>query len=39
MKNNKNLLRKKYRYVNAPRDKTVKATRLKILDCIGKRYQ
>jgi hypothetical protein len=36
MKNNENSLTKNYRYVNAPRDKTVKATRLKILDCIGK---
>jgi hypothetical protein len=36
MKNNENLLKKKYRHVNAPRHKTVKATRLKILDCIGK---
>ncbi len=36
MKKNENLLTKNYRYVNAPRDKTVKATRLKILDCIGK---
>jgi hypothetical protein len=27
---------KNYHYVNAPRDKTVKATRLKILYCIGK---
>jgi hypothetical protein len=31
MKNNENLLTKNYRYVNAPRDKTVEATRLKIL--------
>jgi hypothetical protein len=36
MKNNENSLTKNYRYINAPRDKTVKATRLKILDCIGK---
>ncbi len=36
MKNNKNSLMKKYHYVNAPRHKSVKATRLKILDCIGK---
>jgi hypothetical protein len=36
MKNNENSLTKKYRYVNAPRHKTVQATRLKILDCIGK---
>jgi hypothetical protein len=27
---------KNYYYVNAPRDKTVKAAGLKILDCIGK---
>jgi hypothetical protein len=27
---------KNYHYVNAPRDKTVKATRLKVLYCIGK---
>ncbi len=32
----KNFLMKNYCYVNAPRDKTVKAIRLKILDCIGK---
>ncbi len=32
----KRALTKNYRYVNAPRDKTIKATRLKILDCIGK---
>jgi hypothetical protein len=31
MKNNKN-----YSYVNAPREKTVKATRLKFLDYINK---
>jgi hypothetical protein len=36
MKNNENLLTKKYRHVNAPRHKTIKATRLKILDRIGK---
>ncbi len=36
MKNNENSFMKNYCYVNAPRDKTVKATRLKILDCIGK---
>ncbi len=36
MKNNENSLTKKYRHVNAPRHKTVKATRLKLLDCIGK---
>jgi hypothetical protein len=36
MKNNENSLTKKYRHVNAPRHKTVKATRLKILDYIGK---
>jgi hypothetical protein len=36
MKNTKNSLMKNYCYVNAPRDKIVKATRLKILDCIGK---
>ncbi len=36
MKNNENSLTKNYRYVNAPRDKTDKATRLKILDCIGR---
>ncbi len=36
MKNNENSLTKKYRHVNAPRHKTVKAIRLKILDCIGK---
>jgi hypothetical protein len=36
MKNNENSLTKNYRYINAPRDKTVKATMLKILDCIGK---
>ncbi len=36
MKNNENSLAKKYRHVNAPRHKTVKATRLKVLDCIGK---
>jgi hypothetical protein len=36
MKNNENSLTKNYRYVNAPRDKTIKATRLKFLDCIGK---
>ncbi len=36
MKNNENSLTKNYSYINAPRDKTVKATRLKILDCIGK---
>jgi hypothetical protein len=36
MKNNKNLLTTNYCYVNAPRDKTVKATRLKIRDCIDK---
>jgi hypothetical protein len=36
MKNNENSLTKKYHHVNAPRHKTVKATRLKILDCIGK---
>jgi hypothetical protein len=36
MKNNENSLMKKYRYVNAPRGKIVRATRLKILDCIGK---
>jgi hypothetical protein len=35
MKNNENSLTKNYRYVIAPRDKTVKATRLKIIDCIG----
>ncbi len=35
-KNNENSLTKKYRHVNAPRHKTVKATRLKILDSIGK---
>ncbi len=35
MKNNENLLTKNYRYIIAPRDKTVKATRLKIIDCIG----
>jgi hypothetical protein len=36
MKNNENSLTKKYHHVNAPRHKTVKATRLKILDCIVK---
>jgi hypothetical protein len=36
MKNKENLLTKNYHYVNAPRDETVKATRPKILDCIGK---
>jgi hypothetical protein len=36
MKNKENSLTKNYRYINAPRDKTVKASRLKILDCIGK---
>jgi hypothetical protein len=36
MKNNENSLMKNYRYVNASRDKTIKATRLKLLDCIGK---
>ncbi len=36
MKNNENSLSKNYNYVNTPRDKTVKATGLKILDCIGK---
>jgi hypothetical protein len=36
MKTNKNLLTKNYYYVNDPRDKTVKAARLKILDLIGK---
>jgi hypothetical protein len=36
MKNNKNSLTKKYLYINAPRHTTIKATRLKILYCIGK---
>ena len=36
MKNNENSLTKNSRYVNASRGKTIKATRLKILDCIGK---
>jgi hypothetical protein len=35
-KNNENSLTKNYRYVNASGDKTVKATRLELLDCIGK---
>jgi hypothetical protein len=36
MKNNENSLRKNHHYVNASRDITVKATRLKLLECIGK---
>jgi hypothetical protein len=36
MKNNENSLTKIYRYGNAPRDKTVKAARLEISDCIDK---
>jgi hypothetical protein len=36
MKNNENLYPKSYSYINAPRDKTDKAARLKIHVCIGK---
>jgi hypothetical protein len=36
MKNNENLYPKSYSYINTPRDKTIKAARLKIHVCIGK---
>jgi hypothetical protein len=36
MKNNENLFFKNYRYVNAPKDKTIKVAGLKILGCVGK---
>jgi hypothetical protein len=36
MKNNENSFTKSYLHITTPREKTVKAARLKILDCIDK---